>query len=152
MTSQSRQKRQRTFYLRVTANFILFCVIAVPLQFHVSWYADLTSATPNGFAKILMSGPMYFYALILCLEGNLRLEHYPKLLYDDRRIYFLRILLLGPPIVAFFQYYITPYYKSVDQLIPMPEQVVQIMTGLTALTLSTIVHHQVVTHELRRIR
>lgn len=92
--------------------------------------------------EVLRSGPIYFYALILCIEANLRLEHYPKLLFNERRVYFLRCVLWIPILVFLLQYFVSPYYHGTSQTLPPLEQTVQLMTGVLAFVLSTLVHHR----------
>lgn len=152
MPTNSRQKRQQTFFFRITANFVLFCLVAVPLQFHIQWYENLFGHNKDWLTTILRSGPMYFYALILCIESNLRLEHYPYLLFGDRRIYLLRLILLIPIIIFGGQYFISPLYRDVCVPLPTYEQVLQIGVGIFAFLLSTITHLLVTSQETKKIR
>jgi hypothetical protein len=152
MSHAARSNRQRAFYFRVTANFLVFCLLAAPLSFHVSWYGGLTNASADWFSSALASGPLYFYAFVLCLEANLRLEHYPSLLFNDWRKYLLRVLLLVPLLLAGSQYFISPYYRAVGAPLPYFERVTQMSTAFLALVLSTVVHHFVASFETQRMR
>ena len=154
MATNYRKKKQQAFYFRVTANFILFCLVAAPLQFHMGWYSNLISSnsSPDWLEKLLRSGPMYFYSLILCLEGNLRLEHYPRLLFGDRRIYFLRLLLIIPIAIFALQYFATDLYRNTTTMLPFWEQGIQLGAGVFSCILSILVNHVVANQEMKRIK
>ena len=148
---ERRKQRQRVFSYRVTLTFVVFCLFAAPLQFHIDWYSGLTNGNPHWFSSALKSAPLYFYALILSIEAFLRLEHYPSLLKHDKRIILLRILLVLPIFVFIMEFFVTPYYRSSNSL-PNFEQWAQVLTGLIAFFLSTLVHKEITRQEIRRIR
>ena len=152
MATYDRKIRQRSFYFRVTANFVIFCLFIVPLQFHTQWYGQIFGNDKGWLSNILRSGPMYFYALTLCIEANLRLEHYRDLLFRDWRIYSLRLLIFLPPSVFFMQYFISPLYKNESISLPTYEEVIQIGMGISAFIFSTIAHVLIVSLEKKRIR
>lgn len=151
MPISDRQRRQRRFYIRFTTNFVIFCLVAAPLQFHIQWYGNLTNSKPEWLGISLRSGPIYFYAIILCIEALLRLEHYNKSSTNEIKVFILRWLLLFPPFVFIMQYFVTPWYKSTMSSIPNIEKVVQILTGITAFVLSTVIHHLISKQEIKRI-
>ena len=64
-----RVARQRRFAIRVTITFLLFCAVAAPFQFHIDWYARWSSNSAAWLKEALKSGPLYFYAFILCIEA-----------------------------------------------------------------------------------
>ncbi len=146
-----RKERQKFFAFRVTVTFVVFCLVAAPLQFHIDWYSSLTNGTTDWLSSSLKSAPLYFYALVLCIEAFLRLEHYPNLLSKDRRVFALRLFLVVPIIAFIFQFFVSPFYSSQNAL-PIIEQWIQLLTGGVAFILSTLVHKEITKQELRRIR
>jgi TRAP-type uncharacterized transport system fused permease subunit len=148
---QRRIQRQRMFKFRVTLTFVAFCLVAAPLQFHIDWYSGFSNGKADWLSASLKSAPLYFYALVLCIEAFLRLEHYPSLLKNDRRVILLRLFLLVPVLAFLFQYFVTPFYKNAQPL-PEIELWIQMITGSIAFMLSTLVHKEIIKQEIRRIR
>lgn len=153
MPTNIQQKRQQGFYFRVTTNFVVFCLLAVPLRFHLQWFGNLLAKKPDWLSLAFRSGPMYFYAITLCLESILRLEYYPELLYERRLVYLLRWLMILLSSLIFAYYLLSPTYKNgAPLLITINEQVNQIGTGVLALALSTLAHHYVTKQEMKMKR
>ncbi len=144
------KRRQRTFYIQVTANFAIFCLVAAPLQFYIQCYGNLTNLKTEWLGTVLKSGPLYFYAIILCIEALLRLEHYHELLKNEIKVLVLRRLLLIPLFVFMMQYLVTPWYRRTASL-PNIEKVAQILMGITAFVLSTYIHHLVSKEEIKKM-
>lgn len=145
-----RLQRQHQFIWRVSITFLLFCAFAAPIQFHVEWYRLWSHRDSSWMGKALSTGPLYFYAVILCIEAFLRLEHFPKLVNHDNRIWFLRLFLLVPIVVFVLQFLISPHYAT-GAPIALEERYVQFLTGLTSFILATLVHWIITRQEVRRI-
>lgn len=146
----ARAARQRRYWLRVGLTFLLFSLFAAPLEIHVDWYAKWASNQPDWVLQVLGRGPLYFFAFTLCMEAILRLENHPHLVSTDNRVWFLRLALLAPGVVFFFQYFVARHYANGPP--PVLERYVQVLTAAIAMFLAWIVHHIVTQQEARKIR
>ena len=147
----ARRSRQIGFLWRVTITFLLFCLVAAPFQFHVEWYALWTGSDSEWLSKALQSGPLYFYAVTLCIEAYFRIEHYLSDVRKDIRIFMLKMALCLPLLAFVFEYFVSEHYRSSA---PLDDWVraVQLGTAFAAFLLSTITHYVVSSTEARGIR
>jgi len=149
---ESTEYKIKSFHQRSLINFIIFCLIAAPLSFHVEWFSSLSRNQPDWLVEALQSGPLYFYSVILCVEGYMRLGQCPDLL-KDWRVWVLRKSLLLPITIFIFRYsftpYYTPYYESTTK-IPDSEIWFQSTTGLLAFFIVTTVHYNTIKYNSRR--
>ncbi len=146
-----RKRRQRYFMVKVTIAFIIFCLIAAPLQFIFDWYSTWRDGEPTWLSGTLRTGLLFFYALTLCIEAFFRLERYPQHKEKDFRILILKLALFLPVLIFLFEYFVSSQYRSPENL-SFSMQFLQVSAALSALLLSTIVHYIVTRQEMRSIR
>lgn len=61
--------------------FVLFALVAAPLEFNVKWFATWSIdgvAASDALRKTLSDGALFFYAVVMAVEALFRIEMHPE--------------------------------------------------------------------------
>ena len=146
----SKRRRQLAFCVRVWVVVLFFGLFAAPFELHVSWFTELADGNPQWLSSIFGSGPMFFYAITLSIEGIFRMEHYPNLGRYDWKPLTLKVSLFFAFMIA-----MVGAMRLRDSPASTQQWVVyefQLAIGLTAMLLSVVTHFFLMKYELTRVR
>lgn len=62
--------------------FLVFAAVAAPLEYHVRWCLGIVKYNKpplEALAEPLIAGALFFYSIIVVVEGLFRIEMYPEL-------------------------------------------------------------------------
>lgn len=124
--------------IRPTLIFVVFSIMAAPLEFHMNWYYELRNGADMELAvnKSLVTGVLFFYSVTVSIESILRLDSHPEIT-KRLAVTILKILCVAsllPFLLEFTQLFRT--HRSPDRL----SYIIQISNALLSLMLATISH------------
>lgn len=118
-----------TYFIRQNVLFLVFILIAAPLQFNLALYYGHVSTA-------LLEGSLYFFAVVAAAEAWMRLENHPEVASAISTL--LMKLLCAIPLVLFALDFLPAKYGSAT---PTPRDChFQIPAAVLSLGISVVVH------------